>query len=75
MTKEEDFFKNTEQWGQPTCLSQEFFQQKLQAADYDIGQTWTTWCTDVGGVASGSACNNQSKARGISCVPTNVSYF
>ena len=75
MTKEEDFFKIQNNGGNLLGPSQEFFQQKLQAADYDIGQTWTTWCTDVGGVVSGSACNNQSKARGISCGPTNVSYF
>ncbi|MCO6460817.1 MAG: T9SS type A sorting domain-containing protein [Saprospiraceae bacterium] len=75
MTKEDDFFRIQNNGGQLLGPSQDFFNMKLQPSDYDFGQTWTTYCTDVGGVVSGSACNNQSKARGVSCGPTNVSYF
>ncbi len=75
MTPEDDFFKQQNNGGQLLGPSQEFFQMKLANKDYDFGQTWTQYCVDVGGVVSGSACNNQSKARGVSCGPSNVSYF
>jgi len=75
LTKENDFYTVQNNGGQLLGQSQDFFQSKLVASEYDFGQTWTTWCTDVGGVVSGSACNNMSKARGVSCGPNNQSYF
>lgn len=75
MTANDDFFKQQNNGGQLLGPSQEFFQMKLSNSEYDYGQTWTQRCVDVGGVVSGSACNNQSKARGVSCGPGNVSYF
>lgn len=70
-----DFFNNQTNGGQLLGPSQDFFNSKLLTTEYDFGQTWTTWCTDVGGVVSGSACNNTTKARGVSCGPNNVGYF
>jgi len=70
-----DFFKNLDNGGGLLGQSQEFFQSKVLNHEYDFGQTWTEYCTDVGGVVSGSACESSSKARGVSCGPNNVGYF
>ncbi len=70
-----DYFNIQTNSGQLLGPSQEFFNSKLLSTEYDFGQTWTTTCLDAGGVVSGSACNNGSKARGVSCGPNNVGYF
>jgi len=70
-----DFFTIQDNGGQLLGQSQAFFNQTILSNQYDYAQTWTERCSDVGGVVSGSACNNQSKARGVSCGPANVGYF
>lgn len=70
-----DYFKNTTNGGGLLSQNQSFLNNKLTAAEYDFSQVWTTRCTDVGGVVSGRACENGTKARGVSCGPNNVSYF
>ena len=44
----------------------------IPANNFDIGHVFTMGCTDVGGIASlGSVCNDQSKARGVTCFFSN----
>lgn len=55
--------------------NQDFLDSLLTPEDYDLAQVFTKNCTDVGGVVSGRACSNNSKARGVSCRSDDEDYF
>ncbi|MCB0642372.1 MAG: hypothetical protein KDC44_12065, partial [Phaeodactylibacter sp.] len=49
----------------------------IPANNFDVGHVFTMACTDVGGVATpGSVCNDQIKARGVTCFfSSNIEYI
>ncbi len=55
--------------------NQDFVDSILSSNEYDLAQVFTKNCTDVGGVVSGRACSNNSKARGVSCRSSDEDYF
>ncbi len=44
----------------------------VAVSTYDLGHILTGGCSDVGGVVSGQACNDNSKTRGVTCVGGSV---
>jgi len=40
---------------------------RININEYDLGHVFTNRCNDVGGVVSGRACNDNGKARGVTC--------
>ncbi|MBK6375036.1 MAG: T9SS type A sorting domain-containing protein [Saprospiraceae bacterium] len=55
--------------------NQNFIDSLLSPEDYDLSQVFTKVCSDVGGVVSGRACDDNSKARGVSCRSSDEDYF
>ena len=49
-----------------------FNTNNVSVSEYDLGHLLTGGCTDVGGVVSGSACNDNSKTRGVTCVGGSI---
>jgi len=44
----------------------------VAVSTYDLGHILTGGCSDVGGVVSGRACNDNGKTRGVTCVGGSV---
>jgi len=44
----------------------------VAVSTYDLGHILTGGCSDVGGVVSGRACNDNGKTRGVTCVAGSV---
>ena len=45
---------------------------RIAIDSYGIGHVFTNRCNDVGGVVSGRTCNDQGKARGVTCNGGNI---
>jgi hypothetical protein len=55
--------------------NQDFLDSLVDNTRYDLAQVFTKTCSDVGGVVWGRACNNNNKARGVSCRSNDEDYF
>lgn len=55
--------------------NQDFLDSLLNPATYDLAQVFTGACSDVGGVVWGRTCNNENKARGVSCYSDEDYFF
>lgn len=55
--------------------NQDFLDSLVDNSLYDLAQVFTKTCKDVGGVVWGRACNNEDKARGVSCRSNDEDYF
>jgi hypothetical protein len=55
--------------------NQDFLDSLLSPTKYDLAQVFTGACSDVGGVVWGRACNDENKARGVSCYSDEDYFF
>jgi len=69
-----DPFVNANNGGALLEQNKNYLNSILPLNAYEIGHIFTMGCTDVGGVASGTACSS-NKARGVTCHYTNLNYI
>jgi len=70
-----DYFVNQTKGLELLQQNQDFMDSLVSPDDYDLAQVFTKSCSDVGGVVWGRACDNNTKARGVSCRTSDEDYF
>lgn len=70
-----DYFVNQSKGLELLQQNQDFLNTLISPDQYDLAQVFTKNCTDVGGVVWGRACDNNNKARGVSCRSNDEDYF
>ena len=75
LEKAGDFFVKQSEGLELLQQNQDFLDSLISPDEYDLAQVFTKNCTDVGGVVWGRACDNNNKARGVSCRSDDEDYF